>query len=110
MIEDILRDVIAKFNEKAASDEKLRTELAGVTRAVLVSLDDGRHFNFRLEDAKASNLDTGSIDNPDITVESSEEVIDQLYRGEMRVMKAIALKKVRIKGSFEDLLRLRKFF
>jgi putative sterol carrier protein len=110
MIEDILRDVIARFNEKAASDEKIRIELAGVKRTVLVSLDDGRRFNFRLEDAKASSLGIGSIDNPDIAVESSEEIIDQLYRGEMRVMKAIALKKVRIKGSFEDLLRFRKFF
>ena len=110
MIEDILREIITRFNEKAASDEKLKAELAGMRRTVLISLDDGRSFNFRLEDAKASALETGSIDNPDIAIESSEETINQLYKGEIRVMRALALKKVRVNGSLEDILRLRKFF
>jgi putative sterol carrier protein len=110
MIEDILRDVISRFNEKAATDEKLRSELAGVNRTVLIILEDGRNFNFSISDSKASDLINGSIENPDITFESSEGTIEALYKGDMRVMKALALKKVRIKGSIEDLLRFRKFF
>jgi len=110
MIEDILRDIISKFNQKAADDEKLRSELAGVNRTVLIHLDDGRKFNFSLSDSKASDLASGPIENPDISIESNEETIEALYKGEMRVMKAIALKKIRVKGSMEDLLRFRKFF
>jgi putative sterol carrier protein len=110
MIEDILGDVISRFNEKAATDEKMRSELAGVNRTILIVLDDGRNFNFTLADSKASNLIVGSIANPDISIESDERTIEALYKGDMRVMKALALKKVRIKGSIEDLLRLRKFF
>lgn len=110
MIEDILADTIDKFNKKAAADEKLRSELAGVSRKIVLRLDDGRTFNFRLSEAQAIDLKTGDADNPDISIESDEATLDALYKGEMRVMKALALKKLRIQGSFQDLLRLRKFF
>jgi putative sterol carrier protein len=110
MIEDIFRDIISRFNEKVAADEKLRSELAGVNRTILITLDDGRNYNFFLSDSRASELVIGPITNPDISIDSNEETIEALYKGEMRVMKALALKKIRIKGSFEDLLRLRKFF
>jgi len=110
MIEDVFRDIISRFNEKAAGDEKLRSELAGVNRTILIILDDGRSYNFSLSDSRASDLIVAPIENPDISIESNEETIEALYKGEMRVMKALALKKLRIKGSFEDLLRLRKFF
>lgn len=110
MIEDILRDTISRFNAKTGGDEQLRNELAGIERTILVSLDDGRNFHFALASSRASDLEQGSVENPDITIESSEENLEALYKGELRVMKALALKKVRVKGSFEDLLRLRKFF
>lgn len=110
MIEDIFREIISRFNEKAAADEKMRSELAGVNRTILIILDDGRDYNFSLSDSRASDLVVGPIENADISIESSEETIEALYKGEMRVMKALALKKLRINGSFEDLLRLRKFF
>jgi len=110
MIEDIFNDIISKFNERAQTDEKLKNELAGISKKVVIRLDDGRNFNFNLSDGKASELREGSIDGPDIEIESDEKTVEALYRREMRSMKALALKKVRIKGSFEDLLRLRKFF
>jgi putative sterol carrier protein len=110
MIEDIFNDIISKFNEKAKTDEKLRSELAGISKRVVIRLDDGRNFNFDLTDGRASELRKGSTDNPDIEIESDEKTIEALYKKDMRTMKALALKKVRIKGSIEDLLRLRKFF
>lgn len=110
MIEDIMKGIISRFNEKASTDEKMRSELAGVNRTFLILLDDGRKFNFFLSDSKASDLKVGPIENPDISIESDEGTIEALYKGDMRVMKALALKKVRVKGSMEDLLRLRKFF
>lgn len=110
MIEDILRDIISRFNEKAATDEKLKSELVGVNRSILITLEDGRNYNFSLSDSRASDLVSGSIENPDISIESSEQTIEALYKGDMRVMKALALKKLRVKGSIEDLLRFRKFF
>ena len=110
MIEKVLAEVIAKFNDKAATDEKLQSELAGISRTILLKLDDGRSFHFSLSDGKASDLRVGDIKDPDICLESDENTILALYRREMRVMKALALKKLRVDSSLEDMLRLRKFF
>jgi putative sterol carrier protein len=110
MIEKILSETIDKFNEKAATDEKLKAELAGVSRSIVLRLDDGRKFHFQLVNGRAGKPEVGDLDEPDISIESDEATIEALYTREMRVMKALALKKLRIDGSFEDLLRLRKFF
>ena len=110
MIEEILAKTIEKFNEKATNDEKLRSELAGISRSIVLRLDDGRRFNFHLSNGQASKLSIGDLEKPDISIESDEATLMALYNKELRPMKAFALRKVRIDGSVEDLLRLRKFF
>lgn len=110
MIEETLSEIIGKFNDKVASDEKLRSELVGVSRTILLKLEDGRSYHFSLAGCRASEAQPGDIGNPDITIESDESTITALYKKEMRTMKALALKKLRIDASFEDMLRLRKFF
>lgn len=110
MIEQTLTEIIAKFNEKAANDDKLKSELDGISRMILVKLADGRSYNFSLSNGRASEPRTGEVKNPDITIESDEATIEALYKREMRVMKALALKKLHVDGSFDDMLRLRKFF
>ena len=110
MIEKILSDTIDKFNQKAATDEKLKAELAGISRSIVLRLKDGRSFHFQLADGRAEKPKAGDIDRPDISIESDEATIEALYKREMRVMKALALKKLRIDSSLEDMLRLRKFF
>ena len=110
MIDDILNDTINKFNDKIATDEKLRSDLTGISRSIVLRLDDGRRFNFQLSDCHASKPNVGDLDNPDISIESDEATLEALYKGEMRAMKAFALRKLRVKSTMEDLLRLRKFF
>ena len=110
MIEDILTDIINQFNGKIITDEKLRSELTGVARSLVLRLDDGRKFNFHLADCKVSNFVVGDLDNPDIAIESDEATLEALYKKELRPMKAFALRKIRINSSMDDLLRFRKFF
>jgi putative sterol carrier protein len=43
-------------------------------------------------------------------VRSDPRTIDELFTGKMKPMKAWALRKVVIKGSLEDVMKLRKFF
>lgn len=110
MIEDILKDIIRRFNEKASTDGKMKSELAGMERKVLIKLDDGRVFHFLLSNGQAGELMSGSIEDSDISIESDEQTLEGLYKGEIRAMKALALKKVRVKSTLEDMLRLRRFF
>ncbi|MBN1678247.1 MAG: SCP2 sterol-binding domain-containing protein [Candidatus Thermoplasmatota archaeon] len=110
MVEQFLKDSIDRFNKKAAEDPKLAKELAGIKRTVMIEVTDGDSYNFVLDNARADGLAKGKIDSPDIKVSASTETFKQLQSGELRVMKAYAMRKIQVKAPLEDVLRLRKFF
>ena len=100
---------MSKFNAKVSCDDALRKELAGVKRRVQIDLGP-EQFYFILEDSKVEGVCDGRIENPDITIISDEETIRKIHCRELKIMKAWALKKIRVRGSLEDIMRLRKFF
>jgi len=110
LAEELLKETIARFNKKAAEDPKLSAELQGVRKVIQVEITDGELYNFVLENAHVGELNRGPTQNPDIRIIASKETLFQLRSGELRVMKAYATRRLQVKGSIEDLLRLRKFF
>lgn len=110
MVEQLFREMIAKFNQKAAEDPKLARELAGVRRVVEIDVTDGDSYNFVLENARVGEMSVGKVEKPDILVIGSRDTFLQMRSGELRPMKALALKKIQVKATIEDMLRLRKFF
>ncbi len=108
-VKKVLDDVVTQFNAKVDCDASLRKELTGIKKRVQVDLGPEQYY-FVLENCKVENVCDGRIANPDITIISDEETVRQLHCREMKIMKAWALKKIRVKGSLEDILRLRKFF
>jgi putative sterol carrier protein len=76
-----------------------------------VNVDLGtEHYSFLLKDSCISHFDEGLLECPDIQVLSDPQTIEDLFTGKMKPMKAWALRKVVIKGSLEDVMKLRKFF
>jgi putative sterol carrier protein len=105
----ILEKAAQRFNERACTDEALHKELTGMSRMVLVDLGTEK-YNFELRECSVPSINDGVPDSPpDITIVSDPETLQKIVSGEMKVMKAWALKKVRIRGSLDDVLRLRKF-
>ena len=105
-----LEEAIGKFNKKAAEDPKLAQELEGIKRVVLIDCNDGPKFHFTLENKRMTPLADGPVDNAEVKIVSDSETLMKLLTGELKPMKAWALKKVKIDASLEDLMRLRKFF
>ncbi len=109
-MKEVLEKVIFKFNERTKIDEKLRNELMGIERKIQLELKDGAKFNFILKDAHVDGVNDGPIAMPDITIITDTVTLDALFKREMGPMKAIALQRLKVKASIEDMLRLRKFF
>lgn len=109
-MKELLEKTVTRFNEKARTDEKLKSELAGIERKVLIDLKDGTMYNFLLKDAHVDSVLDGVVESPDITIIADRGTLEALFRREIGPMKAIALQKLKVKASIEDLLRLRKFF
>jgi putative sterol carrier protein len=105
----ILQDTIDRFNARVAKDPALHKELECIKKKVQLNLGCEDYYFF-LECAKVEKLYEGTIPNPDITIISDPDTVIKLFNGEMKIMKAWALKKVKVKGSIDDVLRLRKFF
>jgi putative sterol carrier protein len=110
MVEEFINEMIRKFNEKAASDPKFEAELKGLKKLVQVIVTDGNTFHFTLENARVGPLSKGPTQGADITIIGSTETYNQLRSGELRPMKAYVTRKLQVKGTLEDILRLRKFF
>jgi putative sterol carrier protein len=108
-VEPLLRDLIEKFNEKSDNDKALRAELEGMDKKVMLDLGS-EVYNFHLHDRKAQDFKEGRLENADLTMTSDPETIQGIIEGKIKPMKAFALRKVRIKGDLNDVLRLRKLF
>lgn len=105
----ILEGVVDRFNARVAQDENLKKELECIHKKVQLDLGCEQYY-FILECSRVEKLYEGTIPDPDITMISDPDTVIKLFNGEMKIMKAWALKKVKVKGSIDDVLRLRKFF
>ena len=111
LVEQLLRQAIDKFNAKVKDDPELAKELQGVKKVVQVEVEDGEWYHFMLSDGEVDGPHRGEAQTtPDIRVIASSETLTKLWTKELRVMKAFVTKKLQVKGSMEDLLRLRRFF
>ena len=109
-MKELLQSLIEKFNTRVASDPALQEELAGITKTVVIDLQDGTSYHFVLRDTRIEGPYDGTSPSADVTILTDPDTLKALIAREMGPFKAYALGKVKLKGSFEDLLRFRKFF
>ncbi len=107
---DEIEGQIARFNARVQEDAKLRGELQGLEKTVLLDLKDGTEYHSVLKDSRIDGLRDGPIGNADITIIADAATIRGLISREIGPMKAYATGRLRINGDLEDLLRFRKFF
>jgi len=109
-VKELLEAAVAKFNAKVEKDEGLRRELEGMEKKVLVEVKEGPKYHFILKDRRVDGVRDGGVEAPDITVIADQTTLTGLLRGEIGPMKALATNRLKVKGSLDDLLRIRKFF
>ena len=105
----ILQDTIDRFHKKVECDPKIRQEMIGIKKCVNIDLGC-ESYHFILKDAHIDQLSDGMAECPDIIITSDPQTVEDLHTGKMKVMKAYALRKIRVKGSMEDVMRLRSLF
>ena len=110
MVEQLLKGAIDKFNARVMEDPELAKELEGVSKVVQVEVEGGDWYHFTLRDGAVDGPHKGEIADPDVRIIASADTLTKLWTKELRVMKAVVTKQLRVKGSMEDLLRLKRFF
>jgi putative sterol carrier protein len=108
-LEELLNQTIEKFRTKVAEDEAIRKELEGTKRLIFIDVIGKEGYSFLLDGPEIKDFGKGNVDEPDIRVTATEEDLILLFKGELKPMKAWATKRLKVKASLEDLLRVKRF-
>jgi putative sterol carrier protein len=108
-MEDVLNKWLEKAKLKMETDEKMKEDLKDFDGVFQLDITDGESYFVEINAGDVGELTKGTADAPRLTVTSDSETLRALMTGEMGAMKAFALRKIKLNGSFEDIIRLRKF-
>lgn len=108
-MEEVLKEWLEKAKKKIEEDEKFKNELKGFNGIFQLDITDSDSYYIDIKNGDVGELEKGKADDPRLTITSDTETLKGLMSGEMSAMKAFALRKIKLKGSFEDIIRLRKF-
>ncbi len=105
-----LEEVVAKFNERAKTDENLRATLKDMERAIQLDISGEGSFHFFLKDYQIDGVKDGPTDDPQILVATDKTTLVSIIDGDTSAMSAYMKKKLKVKATMIDLLVLRKLF
>ncbi len=108
MVQDLLqlmRERIAVGLQRQKTIEAIR----GWERTALLSLSDGRQYHFIVKDNNIT-VEEGPVPDPDMRIESDEETIVKLFMEQMNAAEALFKRKIKVKGSASDLMKIRHIF
>lgn len=108
-LEQTLRLAIEKFNAKVKEDAHLQRELEGIVRSVQIEIIDGKSYHFLLENKEIKKFSEGTIENANIRIIIDTATMIGIINKEISPIKAYATRKLRIKASILDLMKLQKF-
>lgn len=89
--------------------EKTMEAIDGWERTALLTLKEGKEYNFIVKDNNIT-VNAGGLGNPDMRIESDEETIRKLFLEEMSAAAALLKRKLKVKGSASDLMKIRHIF
>jgi putative sterol carrier protein len=89
--------------------EKTMEAINGWERTALLTLKEGKEYTFLVKDNNIT-VNVGGLENPDMKIESDEETIRKLFLEEMSAASALLKRKLKVKGSASDLMKIRHIF
>ena len=108
MTEDLLQ-LMRERIKIGLTREKTMEAIEGWERTALLILKDGREYNFLVKDNDIS-VNEGGIPDPNMRIQSDAETIRKLFLEEMSAGSALIKRKLKIKGSARDLMKIRHIF
>lgn len=102
---DLMREKLAIGLEREATIEAIE----GWKRTAQLTLKEGPVFHFIVKD-NTITIHEGPLENADMRIQSDDETIRKLFLEEMSATSAIVKRKLKVKGSFRDLAKLKHIF
>ncbi len=101
-MKEILQELVDKFNAK---DDPRKEKIKDLRRTIVIRFTDDGTYNFKLEDAKLSDVKEGEI-QADILVETTIQIFKDILDKKEDALTAYLTKKIKIKAKLMDKLLL----
>lgn len=108
MSEDLL-ELMRQRISVGLQRKKTLEAIEGWERTAQLTLKDGRAYHFLVKDSNIT-VESGAIDNPDMRIESDDDTIRKLFLEQMSAANALLTRKLKVKGSASDLMKIRHIF
>jgi putative sterol carrier protein len=102
---ELMRERIAIGLER----EETKEAIEGWERTAQLTLKEGPEYHFVVKDNNIT-VHEGPLDNPDIRIQSDEVTVRKLFLEEMSATSALFKRKLKVKGSTSDLMKIRHIF
>ena len=106
------QDLLELMQERIAiglEREKTMEAIEGWERTAQLSLKEGPEYHFIVKDNNIT-VHEGPIDEPDMRIQSDEDTVRKLFLEEMSAAAALLKRKLKVKGSASDLMKIRHIF
>lgn len=88
---------------------KTMEAIEGWERTAELSLKDGRKYIFEVAN-NTITVNDGAAPNAQMKIESDEDTIRKLFLEQMNAASALLTRKLKVKGSASDLMKIRHIF
>ncbi|MBY8996538.1 MAG: SCP2 sterol-binding domain-containing protein [Candidatus Thorarchaeota archaeon] len=106
------QDLLKLMRERIAiglEREETKDAIEGWERTAQLTLKEGSEYHFVVKDNNIT-VHEGLLENPDMRIQSDEVTIRKLFLEEMSATSALFKRKLKVKGSTSDLMKIRHIF
>ena len=103
-VQPYLQKIVNQF-----SNPTVQSSLKGFSRLLLFRFTDtNEDWLIRTFDGKEATLEKGTLENPDILVTTTTEVLSGVMDRRINGLAAYMQRKIQVKGPMEDLMKIQK--
>jgi putative sterol carrier protein len=101
-----LAEALQQFADRCTNDARVREMNRDWTRRVSLLCDDTASRYYLISDAGIVTSGVGEIDNPDLIIQSREDILSQVFSGTLTPTEPYNAGDLLVRGQQDDLMRL----
>ncbi len=107
-VEEILKKIVEKFNEKMEKDSELLEKIKDLERTIMIKLGEAGIYVAKLQDGKLSDFEKVQEEvKAEIRLETDPDTFVKIVNGEISPMVAYMDGRVKFKAPLRDMMLLK---
>lgn len=101
-----LLEALTQFADECNHNERLQEMNRDWTRRIQLESEDTHRSHYIVSEAGQLSVGAGAMPNPDLLITSTEEILTQVFSGQMTPTEPYNVGDLLVKGHQDDIMRL----